>query len=340
MYTIIDYLKFYSNASLNEVKWNNIDNLMASIIVYLPVPSFKENKSLKELSDYTTKNEADIRGFTETKAIEILNTIKNSKRYKNITISNFINIKNEDSQFGACIIKNAQEKIISFKGTDRSLIGWLENFRLMYEYPTYTQKIAIKYLNDNISFMDKDVYVVGHSKGGNLAMASAMELSDSKFNKLKKVCNFDGPGFKKQEYESKKFKRLKSKLLNVIPTGSIIGTILYNDNYKVVSSNEYAFDEHHPTSWKLFGQYFVEGKLSAISKQFHKNTSDGLETLDKEKLKKTIEISFKSFEKEYSSDFTSISFNDIKNVYTNMKNVDPEIRDYLLVLMEELIKYS
>ena len=46
------------------------------------------------------------------------------------------------------------------------------------------------------------------------------------------------------------------------------------------------------------------------------------------------------FEKEYSSDFTSISFNDIKNVYTNMKNVDPEIRDYLLVLMEELIKYS
>ena len=340
MYTIIDYLKFYSNASLNEVKWNNIDNLMASIIVYLPVPSFKENKSLKELSDYTTKNEADIRGFTETKAIEILNTIKNSKRYKNITISNFINIKNEDSQFGACIIKTAQEKIISFKGTDRSLIGWLENFRLMYEYPTYTQKIAIKYLNDNISFKDKDVYVVGHSKGGNLAMASAMELSDSKFNKLKKVCNFDGPGFKKQEYESKKFKRLKSKLLNVIPTGSIIGTILYNDNYKVVSSNEHAFDEHHPTSWKLFGQYFIEGKLSAISKQFHKNTSDGLETLDKEKLKKTIEISFKSFEKEYSSDFTSISFNDIKNVYTNMKNVDPEIRDYLLVLMEELIKYS
>lgn len=339
MYTIIDYLKFYSNASLNEVKWNNIDNLMASIIVYLPVPSFKENKSLKELSDYTTKNEADIRGFTETKAIEILNTIKNSKRYKNITISNFINIKNEDSQFGACIIKTAQEKIISFKGTDRSLIGWLENFRLMYEYPTYTQKIAIKYLNDNISFMDKDVYVVGHSKGGNLAMASAMELSDSKFNKLKKVCNFDGPGFKKQEYESKKFKRLKSKLLNVIPTGSIIGTILYNDNYKVVSSNEYAIDEHHPTSWKLFGQYFIEGKLSAISKQFHKNTSDGLETLDKEKLKKTIEISFKSFEKEYSSDFTSISFNDIKNVYTNMKNVDPEIRGYLLVLMEELIKY-
>ena len=142
------------------------------------------------------------------------------------------------------------------------------------------------------------------------------------------------------EIEVKSLEYSFSKLLNVIPTGSVIGTILYNDNYKVVASNEYAFDEHYPTSWKLFGQYFVEGKLSTISKQFHKNTSDGLETLDKEKLKKTIETSFKSFEKEYSSDFTSISFNDIKNFYTNMKNVDPEIRDYLTVLMEELIKYS
>ncbi|MEI3499052.1 MAG: Mbeg1-like protein [Bacilli bacterium] len=65
--------------------------------------------------------------------------------------------------------KNEKEKIISFKGTDSSLIGWLENFRLAYEYPTYTQKLAIDYLKNNISFLDQDVYVVGHSKGGNLA---------------------------------------------------------------------------------------------------------------------------------------------------------------------------
>ena len=217
------------------------------------------------------------------------------------------------------------------------MIGWLENFRLAYEYPTYTQKLAIDYLKNNISFLDQDVYVVGHSKGGNLAMASAMELTDSKFSKIRKVCNFDGPGFKKEEYESNKYKRLNEKLLNIIPTGSVVGTLLYNDNYKVVSSNEIAFDEHYPTSWKVFGQYFIEGKLSDISKQFHKNASDGLETLDKEKLKKTIETGFKSFEKEYSCDF-KLNFNDIKTFYTNMKNVDPEIRNYIDVIMDELIR--
>ena len=156
-------------------------------------------------------------------------------------------------------------------------------------------------------------------------------------------CNKDNNMFKNKTKKEEKTKEVILKKVNyekINLIGEDIVKIDNNDNYKVVSSNEYTFDEHHPTSWKLFGQYFVEGKLSAISKQFHKNTSDGLETLDKEKLKKTIETSFKSFEKEYSSDFTSISFNDIKNVYTNMKNVDPEIRDYLLVLMEELIKYS
>ena len=297
MFTIMDYLKFYNNTSLDDVRWNTLDNLIDAILVYLPIPSFNENKNLKELYNYVSSSALVSSNFMEIKAIEILNIIKDSKRYNEIIISDFNNIKNDEVQFGACVIKTRKEKIISFKGTDSSLIGWLENFRLAYEYPTYTQKLAIDYLKNNISFLDQDVYVVGHSKGGNLAMASTMELTDSKFSKIREVYNFDGPGFKKKEYESNKFKRLNEKLLNIIPTGSVVGTLLYNDNYKVVSSNEIAFDEHYPTSWKVFGQYFIEGKLSDISKQCHKNASDVLETLDKEKLKKTIETGFKSFEK-------------------------------------------
>lgn len=337
MFTIMDYLKFYNNTSFDDVRWNTLDNLIGAILVYLPIPSFNENKNLKELYNYVSSSTLVSSNFMATKAIEILSIIKDSKRYNEIIISDFNNIKNDEVQFGACVIKTKKEKIISFKGTDSSLIGWLENFRLAYEYPTYTQKLAIDYLKNNISFLDQDVYVVGHSKGGNLAMASAMELTDPKFSKIREVCNFDGPGFKKEEYESNKYKRLNQKLLNIIPTGSVVGTLLYNDNYKVVSSNEIAFEEHYPTSWKVFGQYFIEGKLSDISRQFHKNSSDGLETLDKEKLKKTIETGFKSFEKEYSSNF-KLNFNDIKTFYTNMKNVDPEIRNYIDVIMDELIR--
>lgn len=339
MFTIIDYLKFYRDISLDDVKWNDLDNLMCAILVYLSVPSFNESKNLRELYDYTISEKLETSSYMAPKAMEILNILKDSKRYAKISISNFNNIKNEKVQFGACIIKTENEKIISFKGTDGSLIGWLENFRIAYEYPTYTQALAINYLNNNISSIDNNVYVVGHSKGGNLAMTSAMEQEDRVFNKIRKVYNFDGPGFKKKEYESDKFKKLSEKLINVIPTGSVVGTILYNDNYKVVSSNEFAIDEHYPTSWKVFGQFLVDGKLSNISKQFHKNTSDGLESLDKEKLKKTVETSFKSFEKQYSSDF-KLRFEDIKNFYTNMKNVDPEIRDYIDVIIDELMKYN
>lgn len=207
MFTVMDYLKFYNNTSLDDVRWNTLDNLIGAILVYLPIPPFNENKNLKELYNYVSSTLVSS-NFMATKAIEILNIIKDSKRYNEIIISDFNNIKNDEVQFGACVIKTKKEKIISFKGTDSSLIGWLENFRLAYEYPTYTQKLAIDYLKNNISFLDQDVYVVGHSKGGNLAMASTMELTDPKFSKIREVCNFDGPGFKKEEYESNKYKRL------------------------------------------------------------------------------------------------------------------------------------
>ena len=49
MYTIYDYLKYYKNTSLCEVKWNSLDSLMCAILVYLPVSSFADVKSINEL---------------------------------------------------------------------------------------------------------------------------------------------------------------------------------------------------------------------------------------------------------------------------------------------------
>ena len=159
MFTIIDYLKFYKDTSFDDVRWNDLDNLLGAILVYLPVPSFKEGKNLKELYDYALSKTLATSSFMAPKAMEILNMVKDSKRYAEIIISDFTNIKNEEVQFGACIIKTETEKIISFKGTDGSLIGWLENFRLAYEYPTYTQRLAIDYLKNNISFLDTNKYL-------------------------------------------------------------------------------------------------------------------------------------------------------------------------------------
>jgi len=234
MYTVIDYLKYYRDIPFTEVSLNQLDFLICAILVYLPLNDFKEAKSLKDFSKIALELEnKDYDGMMIPKSYEVLKYLQNAKRYANMKIMNFVNLKNEKTQFGACKFLMDKKTIIAFKGTDGSTIGWVENFRLLYDYPTYTQRLSLNYLEDNIKFNDKNVYVVGHSKGGNLAMASVMELSRPLFKKVKKVYNFDGPGFLKKEFDSLKYRELLPKLVNIIPTGSVVGSLLFNKNYKI-----------------------------------------------------------------------------------------------------------
>ena len=337
MYTIIDYLKYYKNMSLKDVHWNNMDNLICAILVYLQVPSFFENITIQEFEDLASKyKNNETSGMMVPKAYEILKLIKNSVRYNKLNIGNFQKIKNEFTQFGACTFTIDDKTIVSYQGTDGSFIGWLENFRLAYEYPTYTQDLAIKYLKQ-IMNISSNITIVGHSKGGNLAMASAMEVPESYQYKIKYVYNFDGPGFREKEYHTEKYERLSHKLINIVPTNSVVGILLNNKNYNVVSSNEHAFHQHYPTTWNTFGECFVESNLSSISSQLHESTTKGIRELDEEQIKLTFETLFASIGKSYSSKF-KITFTDLKNMINNMRDVDPKVTLYINTIIDSMIK--
>ena len=336
MYTVMDYLKYYRDIPFTEVSLNQLDFLICAILVYLPLNDFKEAKSLKDFSKIALELEnKDYDGMMIPKSYEVLKYLQNAKRYANMKIMNFVNLKNEKTQFGACKFLMDKKTIIAFKGTDGSTIGWVENFRLLYDYPTYTQLLSLNYLEDNIKFNDKNVYVVGHSKGGNLAMASVMELSRPLFKKVKKVYNFDGPGFLKKEFDSLKYRELLPKLVNIIPTGSVVGSLLFNKNYTVVESCELAFNEHYPTTWGVFGEFFLEGTLSSVSKHLNESTTIGMDNLENEKVKEAVEMILKNIEKKYDEEF-EFNINDIKNLLKNRDNIDPEVAKYLTTMLPKM----
>ena len=336
MYTVMDYLKYYRDIPFTEVSLNQLDFLICAILVYLPLNDFKEAKSLKDFSKIALELEnKDYDGMMIPKSYEVLKYLQNAKRYTDMKIMNFVNLKNEKTQFGACKFLMDKKTIIAFKGTDGSTIGWVENFRLLYDYPTYTQRLSLNYLEDNIKFNDKNVYVVGHSKGGNLAMASVMELSRPLFKKVKKVYNFDGPGFLKKEFDSLKYRELLPKLVNIIPTGSVVGSLLFNKNYTVVESCELAFNEHYPTTWGVFGEFFLEGTLSSVSKHLNESTTIGMDNLENEKVKEAIEMILKNIEKKYDEEF-EFNINDIKNLLKNRDNIDPEVAKYLTTMLPKM----
>lgn len=337
MYTIYDYLKYYKDTSIKDVHWNTMDNLLCAILIYISAPSFSDQKKLNDFFEYVNKYKESAPGVMAPKAYELLDMIKNSNRYQELSASNYQNIKNEDTQFSAITFRIAGNTIVSYKGTDGSLIGWIENLRLGYQYPTNTQVLAQKYLATTILPSDEEIYITGHSKGGNLAMASTMTINDEIYKRINTVYNFDGPGFRKEEYESPSFKRLKNKLINIIPTGSVVGTILNNKDYKVIKSTEKAFNEHYPNSWCIFGEHFVNGNLSSISKQLHESTTIAFEKLDQEKVEETFETIFKSLPNDYKEGI-NFTLNDLKDFYKNMRSVDSEVKDYLDTIIDTMIK--
>ena len=338
MYTIYDYINYYKETSYENTRLNIMDQLIFSILVYLPLKSFNEEKTIYELNDFVKEIDKDsLTGLMSPKSIEIYNLLFDSKRYKDIKVNNFVNVRNNDTQFGAMTLRINNKTIISYKGTDGSLIGWIENLRLAYEFPTYTQTLAKDYLKANITFKDKDIYICGDSKGGNLAMYSALDISKRYFKKINKIYNFDGPGFTEEVYKTKEFTELNKKVVNIMPTGSIVGTLMNNNNYQVIKTNTHAFSEHYPTTWLVFGEYFVNGELSSISNQIHDLTTIGIKDLDKDMLHDTFETLFKTLDMNYSEKI-NINFNNVLNIYRNMKDIDPKIKEYIDTIINTIIK--
>jgi len=338
LFDIFDYVKEHKDVLIEDFSWNVIDNLICAILAYLPTEGFEKTKSLKEIYEEVKEvNDPEKLGAVEPKSIDMIKLLLDCSRYREMEVSNFVKIKNENTQFGAVTFRINNITIVSFQGTDYSTIGWLEDFRFAYEYPTYTQELAIGYLKDTLHlFSDNEVYVVGHSKGGTLAMTSVMESSLVVYNKIKKVYNFDGPGFLEAEYRSKKYRRLSRKLVNIVPTGSTIGVLLNNKHYQAVKANALGFNGHFPTNWRVYKRSFVKGRLSYLSNQIHKSTTVGLKKVDKEILKEAVETLFSALSEDKTADI-KLSLEKIVEVYMKLKLENPKTFECLDTIFNAMV---
>ena len=96
-------------------------------------------------------------------------------------------------------------------------------------------------------------------------------------------------------------------------------------------------EEHIPMNWSIFGEHFVETKLSTVAVKLHESTTKGIESLDYGTLKEAFETIFESFEKDVTEDF-SMSVEDLIKFIKNMKTIDPEVKKNIESIIELLVK--
>lgn len=312
MANIIDYLKKYGNVSFKDEKFNELDAAIFARLSYIDFSDFiKARKyfSKKALTKVAANILAlqDISRFRLKEDNILLQEVANSTRYKNIYI--FAYVKETDQakvkQFSAISFLNKDKSnnflIISFRGTDGTYTGWKEDFEMCYKLFIPSQKESEKYAKKLTRFsLKKKIILVGHSKGGNLAVYSSIFLNPKK---VQSVYTFDSPGFNKSFINEEGFKHIKDKIIAFAPQTSIIGRLLYQD-YKItiVDSEKALFNQHNLYNWNIEAVQFKKlDKFTYLSNKINDVVKHNLEKLSYDEKVEFVESLF-GILKEMSKD--------------------------------------
>ncbi len=258
MGTFFDYLDWRGDLSLLTDPFNEVDSLMFCELAYAHIEPYvtgEERISIAEASEryFAGENNPDY-----VLGVEALKRMGESPRFKDLEIHDLKVITSRPIQFGAmCIDLPGDTTYIVFRGTDESINGWREDFAISYKQ-TFSQRMAIKYLENRISDINRKYIVGGHSKGGNLAVFASMRLSEEKQDLILQIYDFDGPGIPDERFNAKKFARIKDKILRFAPSYSVVGRLFERDLPAVtISSCEKGIQQHDAKSWQVLGKELV-----------------------------------------------------------------------------------
>lgn len=191
------------------------------------------------------------------KAASALLGIATSPRFRDMTALNYHAVFDtmRQTQFGAMtFVYKDMFTCVSFRGTDTSTVGWREDFNMAFTMPVPAQDLAVEYLETvaNQTYLPERLYVVGHSKGGNLAEYAALRCSTDVQERIERVYNLDGPGFKAGTFTSDDYAPLEGKLVKVVPEESLVGIMLESEApVYVAMSSASGLDQHSAFTWEV-----------------------------------------------------------------------------------------
>jgi len=266
---IIDYVA-ENMQTFTELPFNNVDSLVLSQLSYYNFEFIDKELITKEkcksiiirdLLKAEVMNQFLMTPWNVELSKKFIFNLAASPRFRNIGICSYSNIKNYENemQFSAItFILDKREIYIALRGTDSSFVGWKENLNMAFMSPVPAQIAAKDYLTDIADYKIGKIRIGGHSKGGNLAIYSAIFAPESIKNRLIKIYSHDGPGFPIDIVKSKDYINLQHKIDITLPQSSLVGLLLENHtNYKVIKSNRISILQHDPYSWAVSDNSFM-----------------------------------------------------------------------------------
>ena len=330
---LMDYLKWRNDVSLKAAPFNEIDNVILSYLAYANFGELLQEEKRRVSIETCFKRfckKHDLANVRESKhfierAPLLLEDMVRGARFRGTKVVHFREVfdKKKVQQFAALVFLLPDgTRYVSFRGTDLSITGWKEDFLMSFTAETEGAKEAVSYLNEVAACVEGDFILGGHSKGGNFAMFAAAFCEDSVKERILKVYNNDGPGFREEIVRSAAYRALLPKITNIVPQTSIIGRLLSNEAaHTVVKSTAAGIFQHDVTTWEVTKDKFVSAELDAFSDFVKKALGSWLETMDDEARKSLVETVFSMIEMTEAETFSEFGENLFKNTGLMIKGL-------------------
>ena len=266
MGTVLDYIREYGESSFREMPMTEVDSLALCQLSYLKfdgmVPGIQENRpsvtlaGLKEHPDYE-KLFADVRYEEVNRAL--IEGMLAGERFRDLRLNFYVNVieKEWETQFSAVTYTlNDGTVYVAYRGTDETIVGWKEDFNMAFLTPVPGQESALEYLRSVAERIRGSFFMGGHSKGGNLAVYSAMECEPEIQERILKIFSLDGPGFRPEVLEACHYDRIEDKVIKILPHSSLVGMLFESDmHFQVVESKTFGLMQHDPYTWLVEGDH-------------------------------------------------------------------------------------
>lgn len=330
VHNIHDYLLWRGDLKLSQVEFNEVDNLILCKLAMLDLDDIDipdEGICLSELKDLYIEKHGDSEKLGLILSLGVVKLFKEaagSGRFSEFKVVNYVNKidKAEEIQFSATEFELTDgTHFVAFKGTDDTIIGFKEDFNMGARESVPAQEDARRFIESVCRRFDGKIRIGGHSKGGNLSVYAAKSVSPGIQDRIIKVYNNDGPGFRCPINDEDGYKRIKDKIINIVPEYSIVGVLLNQaEDLNVVKCGARGLAAHNGFTWEVMGAGFVKAEGLAIRSQIFDKAFAGLE--ENLSFREREEFTNALFDSVFSTGADTLTELGEKGIWENLKSLE------------------
>lgn len=339
---MMDYIEWRCDLPLDAVPFNEVDNLILSMLSHLDFSVVSDGALLSEGIDAFMQLPEEKRyfGLIMPETInEMVEKIAHCERFEGTRICGFVNTVNhsrkqeEIQQFSAVTFLLPDGSIfVAYRGTDDSIAGWKEDLLLGLTNGVPAQLSAAEYLRKAAMESDGDIRVGGHSKGGNLAVFASANAPKEVQDRILCIYSNDGPGFLADFIGCDGYNNISEKIVNLIPESSVVGILLERaGEQRVIASSRKAVLQHDPFSWEVKIDRFKDRKSrTQFGEKSDAAIRQWINSMDVNEKKEFIDTLFTVIDATGAKTLTDLRTNPIKcaaGAQKALNEMDKEKRD-------------